>query len=99
MVSIRGNEWHCVGVDEAHEMLINRACKTSIVHPSKDYITRISNYFPYKARCIQNIKKELQLENNAQNSEKSLISEKSSDKKSEANIKSQINYSPRQKHY
>ena len=29
---------------------------------------------------------------NAQDSEKSLISEKSSDKKSEANIKSQINY-------
>ena len=38
MVSIMGHEWHCVGVDEAHKMLINRACKTSIVHPSKDYI-------------------------------------------------------------
>ena len=70
VMSIMGHEWHCVGVDEAPEMLINRACKTSIVHPSKDYIIRISNYLPYRARCIQNIKKELQLENNAQNSEK-----------------------------
>ena len=72
VVSIMGHERHCVGVDdEAHEMLINRACKTSIVHPSKGYITRISNYLLYRTRCIQNIKKELQLENNAQKSEKS----------------------------
>ena len=31
-------------IDEAHEMLINKACKTSVV---RDYIGRIANYLPY----------------------------------------------------
>ena len=30
-VSISGRPWHSVGIDKAHEMLINKACKTSIV--------------------------------------------------------------------
>ena len=30
VVSIMRHEWHCVGVDEAHKMLINRAYKTSL---------------------------------------------------------------------
>ena len=33
VVSIRGREWHLVGLDEAHEMLINKQCKTNIVKP------------------------------------------------------------------
>ena len=29
VVNIRGRSWHSVGLDEAHEMLINRQCKSS----------------------------------------------------------------------
>ena len=44
-------DWHSVGVDVAHEMLINKSCKTSVIHPSRDYIGRIANYLPYRTIC------------------------------------------------
>ena len=53
VVSITGQPWSSVGIDEAHEMLINRACKTSIVHPSKDYKNRVAGYLPYRTKCIR----------------------------------------------
>ena len=34
VVSLSGRPWHTVALDEAHEMKINRECKTSIVRPS-----------------------------------------------------------------
>ena len=33
-VSIRGRPWHSVAIDKAHEMLINKACKTSVFKPT-----------------------------------------------------------------
>ena len=33
VVSISGREWHSVAIDEAHEMSINRGCKSSLVKP------------------------------------------------------------------
>ena len=59
VVSITGRPWHSVGIDEAHEMLINKQCKMSIVGPSKDYINRIAHYIPYRTRCLQNVKAQL----------------------------------------
>ena len=47
-VSICGRPWHSVGIDEAHEMLINRSCKNAIVRPTADYINRIAQYIPYR---------------------------------------------------
>ena len=47
VVSISGRAMHSVGIDEAHEMLINRECKSSLVRPSQDYINRIAHYIPY----------------------------------------------------
>ena len=43
-VSICGRPWHSVGIDEAHEMLINRSCKNAIVRPTADYINRIASF-------------------------------------------------------
>ena len=51
VVRTTGRDWHSVGVDEAHEMLINKSCKTSVIHPSRDYIGRIANYLPYRTIC------------------------------------------------
>ena len=42
VVSIRGREWHSVGLDEAHEMLIHKQCKTTIIKPTPDYINRMA---------------------------------------------------------
>ena len=46
-VSLNGRPWHSVALDEAHEMKINKECKTSIVRPSRDYLNRLAAYIPY----------------------------------------------------
>ena len=59
VVSISGRAWHSVGIDEAHEMLINRSCKTSIVRPNPDYINRIAKHIPYRMKALENLKLQL----------------------------------------
>ena len=59
VVSITGREWHSVAIDEAHEMLINKQCKTSIVKPSFDYVNRIATYLTYRTRVLQCFKHQL----------------------------------------
>ena len=51
--------FHSVGIDEAHEMLINKQTKQAIVRPSKDYIDRISRYIPYRMKSLSNLKQKL----------------------------------------
>ena len=55
IVSITGRTWHSIGIDEGHEMLINKACKMSIVRPSPDYINRIVRYLPYRTKALENL--------------------------------------------
>ena len=55
VVSITGRTWHSVAIDEAHEMLINKACKMSIVRPSPDYVNRIARYLPYRTKALENL--------------------------------------------
>ena len=59
VVSCKGRAWHSIAVDEAHEMCINKSCKTSIVHPTQDYIHRIANYIPYRNKCLENLQEQL----------------------------------------
>ena len=47
VVNICGRPWHSVGLDEAHEMLINKHRKMSITKPTPDYINRIAKYIIY----------------------------------------------------
>ena len=53
VVSITGRKWHSVAMDEAHEMMINKSCKTSIVRPIPDFINRIAQYLPYRAKAME----------------------------------------------
>lgn len=39
-ISILGNEWHSVAIDECHEMLINRDLKDAITHPGRNTIIK-----------------------------------------------------------
>ena len=59
-MSLTGQPWSSVGIGEVHEMMINnRACTTSIVHPSWDYIDRVAWYLPHRTRCMENLKDQL----------------------------------------
>ena len=44
VVSITGRCWHSIGLDEAHE--VNGDCKMAVVHPNKEFISRMALYFP-----------------------------------------------------
>ena len=48
VVSVTGRAWHSVAIDEAYEMCINKDCKTSIVRPSPDYISRVASYIVHQ---------------------------------------------------
>ena len=47
--NIRGKQMHAVALDEAHEMLVNKDIKTSVVRPSKEYLDKIMYYFPVRS--------------------------------------------------
>ena len=59
VVSVSGRPWHSIAIDESHEMLINKDCKTSIIHPLPDYINRIAQHMPYRSKPIKNLPNEL----------------------------------------
>ena len=91
VVSITGKAWHSVGIDESHEMLINKSCKMSIVRPSPDYINRIAHYLPYRTKALENLSGFLFAEEKKQDySKTSPLSNKPSDIKREQNISRQI---------
>jgi hypothetical protein len=59
VVNIKGRPLHSVAIDEAHEMLINKSCKTAIVKPNPDYINRLASYLPYRSKAIDNFTEQL----------------------------------------
>lgn len=95
VVSVLGRPWHSVAIDESHEMLINKDCKTSIVRPLPDYINRIVHYMPYRSKSVKNL--QLQLYPIEKDKINSPISSNSNDNKSEQNIQAQVHSMERYK--
>ena len=58
-VSILGNAWHSVAIDECHEMLIIRDLKDAVTHPGKNSINQVALSFPFKSRNLRNIQNEV----------------------------------------
>ena len=52
---------HSVGMDEAHEMCINKESKGSITKPTNDNMERLVHYFPYRSKAIKNLKDQLRI--------------------------------------
>ena len=91
VVNITGRSWHSVGVDEAHEMLINKQCKMSITKPSPDYINRIASYLTYRTKTLQQVKQQVFPETKKKSNEpQSVFSSKDCDKKSKRNVNAQL---------
>ena len=58
-VSITGRPWHSVASDEAHEMLVNKDLKQAIVRPSREYLTQIATFFPFRSQAMHNLQDQL----------------------------------------
>ena len=92
VVNVKGRPWHAVAIDEAHEMLINKSCKTSIVKPNPDFISRISRYLPHRTKILENLIFQVLPTITEQKDEliEAFISQKSVDIETQKNIERQI---------
>ena len=62
--NIKGKSMSALGIDEAHECLINKDIKTTIVRPSKEYLDRLMYYYPIRTKlCKQVIENTLPTKN------------------------------------
>ena len=61
-VHLTKSNGRAVALDEAHEMKINRDAKFAVIRPSEELMERISNFLPFCAQCINNLKLHLGLE-------------------------------------
>ena len=57
--SLSKNMGHTVALDECHEMMINKDAKFAVVRPSKELMHTISNFLPFRAQCMKNLKHHL----------------------------------------
>ena len=92
-VSLSGRPWDSVALDEAHEMKINKECKTSIVRPSKDYTSRVAGYIPYRVRCLEHAREKLFPEEGVASHRplpSAIVSTDSCDKKALTNVAAQV---------
>jgi hypothetical protein len=91
-VSLTGRPCHSVGVDEAHEMCINKNCKEFITRPSADYINRTAVFIPVRAEAITNFEAEIYADKKCkpQNSVNNFSTDPPNAKKLEENVQNQI---------
>ena len=61
-VRLTKSNGRAVALDEAHEMKINRDAKFAVIRPSEELMEQISNFLPFHAQCINNLKLHLGLE-------------------------------------
>ena len=60
--SVTGKSVHSVGLDEAHEMLVNKDLKTTVVRPTKEYVDRIIHYYPVRSQALKALKQQVFLD-------------------------------------
>ena len=58
-VSITNKSWRSVGLDEAHEMLINKDCKMAVAHPNTELLNRTATYFPFRSKTMHNFREQI----------------------------------------
>ena len=59
VASIKDNTWSSVALDEIHEMCINKDVKAAIAKLSDDYISKVMQYLPYRAKSLKNFQFQL----------------------------------------
>ena len=92
-VSLLGRPGHSIGVDEAHEMCVNRECKEYISHPSAENINRISLFLPVRSQAMKNLDQQIFPERKKETNEAitSVLATDPESKKLESNVRLQVN--------
>ena len=89
--SITGKHMRSVALDEAHEMLVNKNLKTTIVRLSKEYLDRMLYYYLVRSMVLRAVKNAVLLDvDNTKSSEPSIFYSSQSSVKKEENIKSMM---------
>ena len=57
-VRLTKTEWHGIGLDECHEMKINKDAKMAVVRPSATKMEYLSHHLPFQAACVNNFHKQ-----------------------------------------
>ena len=86
-VRLTKSKGHAVALDEAHEMKINKHAKFSVVRPSKELMEKISNFMPFRSKCLNNLKHHLALDDKLP---RTLPVSTSRDRTAEGNIQSML---------
>lgn len=91
-VSITRRACHSVGMDESHEMCINRECKEYITRPSADYIQRMAMFLQVRAKAMKNIESQLFSDQNLAKTQglTTIQACDSESKKLEMNVRAQV---------
>lgn len=92
-VSITGRPCHSIGIDEAHEMCINKDCKEFITRPSGGYINRIARFLPVQVKAMKNLQSQVFPERNQKSDNQTITSIHATDaatKKLDMNIHKQV---------
>ena len=92
--NITGTSIHSVALDEAHEMLVNKDLKTSIVRPTKEYLDRILYYYPVRSQALKVLKQQVLLDGDkSSNNQFCVVSlDSSTVLKVEENVKAMLSY-------
>ena len=59
VMNFQGNNWNSVGLDEGHEMGINKEVKSALNTFTPQAMSRIIYYLPYRAKMLSNLRSQL----------------------------------------
>ncbi|XP_071951903.1 uncharacterized protein [Antedon mediterranea] len=54
-VGITGDNWSCVALDEAHEMVINKNVKMALTTTGTEGLSKLVHYLPHRTRSVCNL--------------------------------------------
>ena len=91
-VSILGRPCHSIGIDEAHEMCINKECKEFITRPSGDYMSRTATFLPVRSKAVKNLEQQIFADMKSPTTKQitSLYTSDPECKKHECNVRAQV---------